>query len=127
MHHYERIALWVVLFLIVLFLAFKQTSGFTSRQVNLMSMAEFRGLPQALKDAYVQNMTPIVDAFTQKITNDWNSAGPSGQQQALAQIATASQQIVANINRAPNIAMAANPQTHANVQPVAMPTPAPSR
>jgi len=116
--------MWVIIALIIFFLFFKQTSGFTNRQVNLMSMAEFRGLPQPLKDAYVQNMTPVVEAFTQKVTKEWNDMGSDGQQKALAQLAGMSQQIVSNINRAPSVAAAANPSTHANVTP---PPPMPPR
>jgi len=116
MHTAERIALWSIIVLIIFFLFFRQTSGFTSKQMNLMSMAEFSGVPQPLKDAYVQNMTPIVDALSQKITAEWNGLKPDGQKKALAQISAASNQIVANINKAPNTATAVQPSTHANVE-----------
>jgi hypothetical protein len=132
MHTAERVALWVIIALIVFFLFFKQTSGFTNRQMNLMSLAEFKGVPQPLKDAYVQNMSPIVDALSEKITKEWNGINPMDQQKALAQLAGMSQQIVANIKQAPNLAAAVNPGTHANVpappaMPVSVPAPQPMK
>ena len=128
MHIAERIALWSIIILIIFFLFFKQTSGFTNRQMNLMSLAEFNGVPQPLKDAYIQNMTPIVDALSKKITAEWIELKPDGQKKALAQLSAMSAQVVANINKSPDTKTAVNPTTHANVTPSPahpMPTPAP--
>ena len=49
MHTIERIALWSTLILIIFFLFFKNSSGFTADQNNLMSMNEFKWLPQPIK------------------------------------------------------------------------------
>ena len=122
MHTVERIAMWTVIALIIFFLFFKQSSGFTSNQANLMSMAEFSGVPQPLKNAYVQNMTPIVNALSQKITSDWNKMSPDAQKKTLATIAAASAQMVANINQAPDAKTAFDPTIHKNVTPLTMPS-----
>ena len=122
MHTVERISMWTVIALIIFFLFFKQSSGFTSNQTNLMSLAEFSGVPQPLKNAYVQNMTPIVNAVSQKITSDWNKMSPKDQKNILAQIAGASAQMVANINQAPDAKTAVNPAIHKNVTPLTMPS-----
>ena len=115
MHTAERIAMWVVIALIVFFLFFKQTSGFTNKQTNLMSLAEFNEVPQPLKDAYVQNMTPIVNALVGKIAKEWNGMKSDDQKKSLAQISEMSKYIASNINMAPDVKTAINPMTHTNV------------
>ena len=147
MHTAERIAMWVVIALIVFFLFFKQTSGFTNKQTNLMSLAEFNEVPQPLKDAYVQNMTPIVNALVGKIAKEWSGMKSDDQQKSLTQISEMSKQIASNIDMAPDAKTAINPMTHRNVfaiagtpmpmtrpvvrpmpsQPMPMPMPAPSQ
>lgn len=60
MHVAERIALWTVIGLIIFFLFFKNSSGFTASQPNLMNLAEFSWLPSQVKSSYVSNGTAIV-------------------------------------------------------------------
>ena len=130
MHQVERASLWIIVGAIVVFLFFRQTSGFTNRQTNIMSLAEFAGVPQPLKDAYVQNMTPIVNAFSQKLTSEWNSMSPDDKQNFLIMLSTNSNQIVQKINQAPNTRSAVSVVSPASPAPAPMvasqsPSPAP--
>jgi hypothetical protein len=94
MHTLERIALWTVIVLIIFFLFFKNSSGFTASQNNLMSMNEFNWLPQPIKDSYASNMTKIINALNPKVTSYWNYMPASDQQKFLKQYSDATDTFV---------------------------------
>ena len=73
MQHLERIVLWSVIAILILFLFFRNSSGFIKAEVNLMDMAEFNGLPDDVKKTYVTNMTMIMGAVNKKFSDQWSA------------------------------------------------------
>jgi hypothetical protein len=102
MHTLERIALWSILILIVFFLFFKNSSGFTADQNNLMSMNEFSWLPQPIKDSYASNVTKIVNALSPKLQTYMNSLPAGNQQQMLNKLNSQVDTYVAHIKSMTN-------------------------
>jgi len=98
MHTFERIALWAVLSLVIFFLFFKNSSDFTANQPNLMSMNEFKWLPQPIRDSYALNMTKIINAVNPKFTSYWNSMPVANQQTLLSKLSTSTDQYVQMIS-----------------------------
>jgi hypothetical protein len=73
MHPYERIAIWTILIVLVFTVFFKVTSGFTAKQTNLMTLAEFENVPSEVKDLYASAMTPVTQAAAGKVKEFWGS------------------------------------------------------
>jgi hypothetical protein len=117
MHTLERIALWSILILIIFFLFFKNSSGFTADQNNFMSMNEFKWLPQPIKDSYASNVTKIIDALKPKLQTYMNSLPAGNQQQMLNKLNSQVDAYVAQIKSMTNdqikslAEMAASPST----------------
>jgi len=73
MHQFERIALWSIIILIVLFLFFRgRASGYENSSNNLMSLAEFSGVPDTLKGIYSEAITPVTNKLGQSLTMKYN-------------------------------------------------------
>jgi hypothetical protein len=86
----------------------------SSSGVMLVDTAEFSGMPQPLKDSYRKNIPLLSAAYWNKVSTEWNSLSPDKQAAALTQFDSATQQMIANIQKAPNAAVAASSSTHAN-------------
>ena len=103
MHKFERLALWSIIILIVVFLFFRGgVSGFT-RNDNLMSLSEFSGIPDELKRIYTQAVGPIVTALGAKVSKGFNSMKNEDRNELNIRIQDISKTIVNAIKSAPDI------------------------
>lgn len=102
MHVAERIALWTVIVLIIFFLFFKNSSGFTSSQTNLMTLNEFKWLPTDIKNSYASNMTKIINAIKPKLDTYMGSLPAANKQKMLNDINSGVNAYVARINSLTN-------------------------
>jgi hypothetical protein len=98
MHVAERIALWTVIVLIIFFLFFRNSSGFTASQPNLMYMNEFSWIPTDIKNSYASNMTKIINAIKPKMTAYWTSIPAGEQQKMLKKLSDGADEYVTLIN-----------------------------
>ena len=112
MHQIERIALWSIIVLIVLFLFFRgRVSGF-GPQDNLMSLAEFNNVPKEFKDLYISSALPITSAIGNKLADDLKHSDKDKTLAFMGRASILSKEIVNNINKSPNFLAAIDPSTH---------------
>jgi hypothetical protein len=101
MHHYERIALWViVVFLLLAFLV--KSSGYTaSTPMGIMDLAEFKDMPADIKQAWQTNVTNLVmPAVSAKVLQFWNTLSAAQKTSITDAYSSAAAQLVTNINGA---------------------------
>jgi hypothetical protein len=101
MHHYERIALWVIVgFLLLAFMV--KSSGYTaSNPVGIMDLAEFRNMPDDIKQAWQTNVTNLImPAVGAKVLQFWNTLSAAQKTSIKDAYDSAAAQLVTNINSA---------------------------
>ena len=93
---YERIALWILV--IVMFIKLYTASS----PLSIMDLAEFRGLPDDVKQIWQTNIVnTIMSAFGTKFTQAWASVSAADKQSFTTQVAAAATQLATNIRDAP--------------------------
>ena len=80
MHTYERITLWVLITLIILWILVTSTrsSSYIGAKISLMELKEFNKAPKFLKDLYNQEFTgKVLPAFFDKVSSIMAGGSPA--------------------------------------------------
>lgn len=100
--NYERIALWVLVIIILIKLFVIREMYTASSPLSIMDLAEFRGLPDDIKQVWQTNLVnTIMPAFGTKLTQAWASVSAADKQAFTTQVAAAATQLASNIQNAP--------------------------
>ena len=101
MYDWERIALWVIVFVMAvkIFMG-PQTSFYTaSTPIGIMDLAEFKSLPDELKQFYQDNvLNRLVPAATTKFSATWAAVPAARKEEIKAQQLTWINNTINNIN-----------------------------
>lgn len=99
---YERIALWVIVVVMFVKVFVIREMYTASSPLSIMDLAEFRGLPDDLKQIWQTNIVnTIMSAFGTKFTQAWASVSVADKQSFTTQVAAAATQLATNIRDAP--------------------------
>jgi hypothetical protein len=100
--NYERIALWILVVVMFVKLFVFREMYTPSNPLSIMDLAEFRGLPDDLKQVWQTNIVnTIMPAFGTKFTQAWASVSAADKQKFTSQVAAAATQLATNIQNAP--------------------------
>jgi hypothetical protein len=100
--NYERIALWVIVVVMFVKVFVIRELYTASSPLSVMDLAEFRGLPDDIKQVWQTNIVnTIMPAFGTKFTQAWASVSAADKQNFTTQVAAAATQLAANIQNAP--------------------------
>jgi hypothetical protein len=100
--NYERIALWVIVVVMFVKIFVVREMYTASNPLSIMDLAEFRGLPDDLKQVWQTNVVnTIMSAFGTKFTQAWASVSAADKQSFISQAAAAATQLATNIQSAP--------------------------
>jgi hypothetical protein len=99
--------MWSIIFLIIFFLFFKQTSGFSVDNLHggskFFDLSEFNSFPANVKNALQTNLTAVMNAAGNKYTQDWNTLSAIDQQKYISKINMGASQIIDKINSSPKL------------------------
>jgi hypothetical protein len=99
---YERIILWILVIVMFIKLFVMREMYTASSPLSIMDLAEFRGLPDDLKQVWQTNIVnTIMSAFGIKFTQAWASVSASDKQKFTTQVAEAAAQLAKNIQDSP--------------------------
>jgi hypothetical protein len=99
---YERIALWILVIVMFIKLFVFRELYTASSPLSIMDMAEFRGLPDDIKQVWQTNIVnTIMPAFGTKFTQAWASVSAADKQAFTTQVTAAATQLAKNIQDAP--------------------------
>ena len=99
---YERIALWIIVIVMFIKLFVIREMYTASNPLSIMDLAEFRGLPDDLKQIWQTNVVnTIMNAFGTKLTQAWAGVSAADKQTFTTQATTAATQLATNIQSAP--------------------------
>ena len=94
----ERIALWVALVVLLVFVLVRSTSSFVGAQMSFVDLAEFDTLPADLKKMYYDTMVNgVAKEAGQKVTSMWSALTPAQKEEAKAQAAKQAKMVVEQI------------------------------
>ena len=96
---YERIALWILVIVMFTKLFVFREMYTASSPLSIMDLAEFRGLPDDLKQIWQDNLINMVlPAIGTKITQAWNNSSTTRKTAIRNEFSTAATQLTTNIN-----------------------------
>jgi len=96
---YERIALWILVVVMFIKLFVIRELYTPSSPLSIMDLAEFRGLPDDLKQIWQDNLINMVlPAIGTKITQAWNNSSTTRKTAIINEFSTAATQLTTNIN-----------------------------
>jgi hypothetical protein len=101
MYDWERIALWIVVLLMALkiFMGPQMSFYTASSPISMMDLAEFKGLPDDLKQIYQDNvLNKVLTAYMAKGTSAWTNASATVKQRIKTDMATWANRTVTQIN-----------------------------
>jgi hypothetical protein len=99
---YERIILWILVVVMFVKLFVFREMYTPSSPLSIMDLAEFRGLPDELKQVWQTNIVnTIMTAFGTKFTQAWASVSAADKQTFITQASAAATQLATNIQNAP--------------------------
>ena len=99
---YERIALWILIIVMFIKLFVIRELYTASSPLSIMDLAEFRGLPDDLKQVWQTNVVnTIMNAFGTKLTQAWAGVSAADKQTFTTQATAAATQIATNIQNSP--------------------------
>jgi len=101
MYDWERIALWIVVLLMAMkiFMGPQMSFYTATTPIGIMDLAEFKGLPDDLKQMYQDNvLNKVMTAYTAKGTTAWNSTSATVKQRIKTDLATWANNTVTQIN-----------------------------
>ena len=99
---YERIALWILVIVMFIKLFVMREMYTASNPLSIMDLAEFRGLPDDLKQVWQTNIVnTIMSAFGTKFTQAWASVSAADKEKFTTQVTEAAAQLATNIRDAP--------------------------
>jgi hypothetical protein len=94
----ERIALWVALVVLLVFVLVRSTSSFVGAQMSFVDLAEFDTLPADLKKMYYDTMVNgVAKEAGQKVTSMWAALTPAQKEEAKAQAAKQAKMVMEQI------------------------------
>ena len=98
---YERIALWILVIVMFIKLFVFREFYVASSPLSIMDLAEFRGLPDDIKQVWQTNVVgTIMSAVGTKLTTGWASLPAADKQTFTTQVTAAATQIATNIRDA---------------------------
>ena len=99
---YERIALWILVIVMFTKLFVFREMYTASSPLSIMDLAEFRGLPDDVKQIWQTNIVnTIMPAVGTKFTEAWASVSAADKLTMTTQITAAATQLATNIQSAP--------------------------
>ena len=99
---YERIAIWILVIVMFIKLFVIRELYTASSPLSIMDLAEFRGLPDDLKQIWQTNVVnTIMTAVGTKLTEGWTSFPAADKQTFTTQVTAAATQLATNIRDAP--------------------------
>ncbi len=94
----ERIALWVALVVLLVFVLVRSTSSFVGAQMSFVDLAEFDTLPADLKKMYYDTMVNgVAKEAGQKVTSMWSALTPAQKEAAKNQAADQAKMVMEQI------------------------------
>ena len=94
----ERIALWVTLLVLLVFVLVRSTSSFVGAQMSFVDLAEFDTLPADLKKMYYDTMVNgVAKEAGKKVTDMWAALTPAQKEEAKAQAAKQAKMVMEQI------------------------------
>lgn len=94
----ERIALWVALIVLLVFVLVRSSSSFVGAQMSFVDLAEFDTLPSDLKKMYYDTMVNgVAKEAGKKVTDMWAALTPTQKEEAKAQAAKQAKMVVEQI------------------------------
>jgi hypothetical protein len=98
---YERIALWILIIVMFIKLFVFREMYTASSPLSIMDLAEFRGLPDDIKQVWQTNVVgTIMSAVGAKLTEGWAGVSAADKQTFTTQAAAAATQLATNIRDA---------------------------
>lgn len=94
----ERIALWVALVVLLVFVLVRSSSSFVGAQMSFVDLAEFDTLPGDMKKIYYDTMVNgVAKEAGKKVTDMWAALTPAQKEEAKAQAAKQAKMVVDQI------------------------------
>jgi hypothetical protein len=94
----ERIALWVALVVLLVFVLVRSSSSFVGSQMSFVDLAEFDTLPSDLKKMYYDTMVNgVAKEAGKKVTDMWAALTPAQKDEAKAQAAKQAKTVIEQI------------------------------
>lgn len=94
----ERIALWVALVVLLVFVLVRSTSSFVGSQMSFVDLAEFDTLPSDMKKMYYDTMVNgVAKEAGKKVTEMWAALTPAQKEEAKAQAAKQAKMVMEQI------------------------------
>jgi hypothetical protein len=98
---YERIALWILVVVMFIKLFVIREFYVASSPLSIMDLAEFRVLPDDLKQIWQTNFVgTIMSAVGAKLTEGWAGVSAADKQTFTTQVTTAATKLATNIREA---------------------------
>ena len=95
---YERVALWIIVIVMFIKLFVIREMYTASSPLSIMDLAEFRGLPDDLKQIWQTNFVgTIMSAVGTKLTEGWAGVSAADKQTFTTQVTAAATQLATNI------------------------------
>ena len=118
----ERIALWVALVVLLVFVLVRSTSSFVGAQMSFVDLAEFDTLPADLKKMYYDTMVNgVAKEAGQKVTSMWAALTPAQKEEAKAQAAKQAKMVMEQIQSGKGGVMVMPPPAQGKIADVAKP------
>jgi len=94
----ERIALWVALIVLLVFVLVRSTSSFVGPQMSFVDLAEFDTLPADLKKLYYESMVNgVAKEAGKKVSEMWTALTPAQKETAKKQAADQAKMVIEQI------------------------------
>lgn len=108
----ERIALWVALIVLLVFVLVRSSSSFVGAQMSFVDLAEFDTLPADLKKVYYDTMVNgVAKEAGKKVTDMWAALTPAQKEEAKAQATKQAKMVVDQIQSGKGGVMVLPPPT----------------
>lgn len=118
----ERIALWVALIVLLVFVLVRSTSSFVGSQMSFVDLAEFDTLPADLKKMYYDTMVNgVAKEAGKKVTEMWAALTPAQKEEAKAQAAKQAKMVMEQIQSGKGGVMVLPPPQGKIAEPVKIP------
>jgi hypothetical protein len=98
---YERVALWILVVVMFIKLFVIREMYTASSPLGIMDLAEFKGLPDDLKQIWQTNFVgTIMSAVGTKLTEGWAGVSAADKQKFTEQVTTSATKLATNISNA---------------------------
>ena len=118
----ERIALWVALVVLLVFVLVRSSSSFVGSQMSFVDLAEFDTLPSDLKKMYYDSMVNgVAKEAGKKVTDMWAALTPDQKDAAKKMAALQANAVIDQIKAGKGGVMVLPPPQQAKLEDVAKP------